>query len=125
MRYLIDTQVFIWLMEDSKKVSPGIRTLLQDPSINVFISIASIWEIVIKQAKGRLKTPKDIERTIHAVGFNVLPIEVSHVLGLKRLPDHHKDPFDRILIAQAKIEDLTLITSDQKIWKYKLKLVKA
>ena len=125
MRYLIDTQIFIWLMEDSKKVPPEIRTLLQDSSINVFISIASIWEIVIKQAKGRLKTPEDIEISINKVGFKVLPIEVYHVLGLRRLPDYHRDPFDRILTAQALAEDLTLITSDKKIWKYNLKLIKA
>ena len=125
MRYLIDTQIFIWLMEDSKKVPPEIRTLLQDSSINVFISIANIWEIVIKQAKGRLKTPEDIEISINKVGFKVLPIEVYHVLGLRRLPDYHRDPFDRILTAQALAEDLTLITSDKKIWKYNLKLIKA
>ena len=112
-------------MEDSKKVPPEIRTLLQDSSINVFISIASIWEIVIKQAKGRLKTPEDIEISINKVGFKVLPIEVYHVLGLRRLPDYHRDPFDRILTAQALAEDLTLITSDKKIWKYNLKLIKA
>lgn len=125
MRYLIDTQVFIWLMEDNRKVSPEIRTLLQDPSINVFISIASIWEIVIKQAKGRLKIPKDIEKSIDELEFRVLPIEIFHVLGLRKLPNYHKDPFDRILISQAKVEKLTLISSDKKIWQYDLPLIKA
>ena len=125
MRYLIDTHVFIWLMENSKKISPEIKTFLQDPSIDVLISIVSIWEIVIKQAKGLLKSPKDIEGSISEAGFKVLPLEVSHVLKLKRLPDYHQDPFDRILIAQALAENLTLITADPKIWKYKLKLLKA
>ena len=134
MSYLIDTHIFIWLMENSKKVSPRIKTLLSSPSINVFISIVSIWEIVIKQTKGQLKTPKNIEESIHKAGFKILPIEISHVLGLKELPLHHKDPYDRMLISQAQAESLTLITSDVKIWKYeqvstgshkKLSLIKA
>lgn len=125
MSYLIDTHIFIWLMENNKKVSPKIKTLLQNPSANVFISIASIWEMVIKQTKGQLKIPKDIEGGIESSGFVILPIEISHVLETGKLPLHHKDPFDRILISQVLVEDLTLITADPKIWKYKLPLLKA
>lgn len=124
MSYLVDTHIFIWLMENNKKVSPRIKTLLQDPRANVFISIASIWEMVIKQTKGQLKIPKDIEGGIENSGLMILPIEISHVLETGKLPLHHKDPFDRILISQALIENLTLITADQKIWKYHLPLIK-
>lgn len=126
MSYLVDTQIFIWLMEDSKKLPAKIKTLLQDPN-DVFISIASVWEIVIKQTKGSLKTPADIEGGIKEAGLKLLGIEISHILGLKNLPlyKNHKDPFDRILISQTKIENLTLITSDPKIWQYKISVVKA
>lgn len=125
MSYLIDTHIFIWLMENNKKVSPQIKVLLRSPSVNVFISIASIWEIVIKQTKGQLKTPKDIEGGIESSGFTILPIEISHVLETGKLSNCHNDPFDRILIAQAKVENLTLITADPKIWKYKTPIIKA
>lgn len=110
-------------MENNKKVSPQVKTLLQDPGADVFISIASIWEMVIKQTKGQLKIPKGIEGGIESSGLMILPIEISHVLKTGKLPRYHNDPFDRILISQALVENLTLITSDKKIWKYHLKLI--
>ena len=87
--------------------------------------MASIWEIVIKRAKGRLKLPKNIEEGINEASFKVLPIEITHAIEVGNLPSHHNDPFDRILISQAKVENLTLVTSDPKIWKYKVNLIKA
>lgn len=125
MSYLIDAHIFIWFMENNKKISPRIKTLLQNPSANVFISIASIWEMVIKQTKGQLKIPKDIEGGIESSGLLILPIEISHVMETGKLPLHHKDPFDRMLIAQALAENLTLVTTDPKIWQYNLPLIKA
>lgn len=124
--FLIDTEVFIWGMEVGKKLSPQIRSILEDPTQNIFISVVSVWEIVIKKAKGRLKTPENIEQSIQETGFKVIPIEISHVLGIEKLPiqPDHKDPFDRILISQAKVENLTLVTSDPKIWKYNIDILK-
>lgn len=123
--FLIDTQIFIWWMEKSKRLSKKSFDLLNDPQNQIFLSVASIWEIVIKKQKRRLKVPKDVKGGVEASAFNLLSIEVPHVLGVEKLPFYHKDPFDRILISQAKIEHLTLITADKKIWKYDLSLLKA
>lgn len=125
--FLIDTQIFIWGMEKSSSLSSEIKTLLQDPGNQIFLSVASVWEMVIKKSKGRLKTPKNIKESIKEAEFKLLPIEISHVLEVEKLPNYkdHKDPFDRILISQAKVENLTLITSDPQIWKYKISILKA
>jgi len=122
--FLLDTQIFIWWMEKGSRLSNGLFKLLNDPQNRIFLSVASVWEMVIKKGKKKLRTPKDIEGGVKASGFSTLPIEILHVLGVEKLPSYHKDPFDRILIAQAKIEILTLITSDQKIWKYNIDILK-
>lgn len=80
--------------------------------------------MVIKKGKKKLKAPKDIEGGIKASGFSILPIEFFHVLAVEKLPLYHKDPFDRVLVAQSQVENLTLITSDQKIWKYDIDILK-
>jgi len=123
--FLIDTQIFIWWMEKSKRLSEKSFDLLNDPQNKIFLSVASVWEIVIKKGRRKLEVPKDVRGGIEKSGFIPLPIEVFHVLGVEKLPHYHKDPFDRILISQAKVEDFTLITSDEKIWKYDLSLLKA
>lgn len=121
--YLLDTHIFIWAMEESKRLPKDIKSKISDPNNKVFISVATAWEIIIKRMKNKLKAPKDIPGGIKTAGFRVLPIEITHVLGVEGLPLYHQDPFDRILIAQAKIEKLTLITSDKKFKKYNLSLI--
>lgn len=116
--FLLDTHIFIWWMENDKKLSKEIISILSEPNDQVFLSVVSVWEIIIKQAKKRLKVPDDIEGGIHDSGFKLIPITLRHVLAVKKLPFYHKDPFDRMLIAQAKAENLNLITTDQKIKKY-------
>lgn len=124
--YLLDTSVFIWLMEKSPRLSQKLFDLLGNPKIQVSVSVASIWEIVIKRKKTPLRVPQDIIKGIKSVNFLILPIEAYHVMEIEKLPDYHKDPFDRMLVAQARTENLTLITSDKKIWrKYKVSLLKA
>lgn len=125
MRYLIDTHIFIWWMEGSNRLSRNIFNLLNNPQNKVFLSVASVWEVIIKKAKKKLKTPKDVEGGIKASGFIPISVEILHVLGIEKLPMYHDDPFDRIIISQAKVERLTLITADKKIWKYNLPLLKA
>lgn len=122
--FLLDTQIFIWWMEKSPRLSNELLKLLNDPQDQILLSVASVWEMVIKKGKKKLKTPKDIEGGIKASGFSILPIEISHVLAVEKLPLYHKDPFDRVLVAQAQAENLTLITSDQKIWKYSINILK-
>ncbi len=124
MGYLLDTQTFIWVMEGNRRLSQYLKDRISDPNNEIFVSVGSIWEIVIKKRKG-LKVPKDVLGGIKKSNFSLLSIEISHVLEVEKLADFHKDPFDRILIAQAKIENLTLITSDKKIWQYNIPLIKA
>lgn len=112
-------------MERNSQLSKNIFNLLNNPQNKIFLSAASIWEIIIKKAKKKLKTPKDVEGGIKASGFIPINIEMLHVLGIEKLPMYHNDPFDRIIISQAKIERLTLVTDDKKIWKYNLSLLKA
>ncbi|MEK7572212.1 MAG: type II toxin-antitoxin system VapC family toxin [Patescibacteria group bacterium] len=122
--FLIDTHIFIWWMENSKNLSSEIKQLLQDPQQKVFLSVVSIWEMLIKQSKNQLRLPKDMEEGVIESGYTILPIAFPHAIGLKDLPLLHTDPFDRMLIAQAKVEGLTLITADKKIWQYDLSLLK-
>ncbi len=125
MRYLLDTHVFIWAMENKKRLPESIKNEIINPDNTIFVSVATIWEIIIKSAKKKLKAPKDIKSDIASSNFQTISIDVEHVLEVKKLPLYHNDPFDRILIAQARTENLTLITSDEKIWKYELSLIKA
>lgn len=124
-RYLLDTQIFIWWMEKAAKLHQKIKAVLADPENQIFLSVGSVWEMMIKKAKKKLKLPKDVEAGITQSGFTLLPVELTHVLQLETLPNLHKDPFDRLLIAQALVEKLTLITSDEKMWKYQADILKA
>lgn len=124
-RFLIDTQIFIWWMENSERISKKLYDLLNNPHNEVFLSAASVWELVIKKGKKKLKGTVNIQEGIKASNFSILSIEIAHVLGVEKLPHIHKDPFDRILIAQSQVENVTLITSDEKIMKYKVSAIKA
>lgn len=122
MDYLLDTQVFIWWMEENKKLPASVKSIIDDPLNNIFLSVVTPWEIVIKIKAKKLKVPKNFAEFIMNGVFKVMPIQVAHVLGVEKLPSYHKDPFDRILISQATVENLTLVTSDQKFRKYNLSL---
>ena len=121
-RFLVDTHIFIWWMEGNKKLSRSLLPLLQDSNNQLFLSVVSIWEMILKQSKKKLVIPHNFEKGIEASGFILLPIEARHVLGIRALPSHHQDPFDRLLIAQAKTENLVFITDDAKIKKYNIKI---
>jgi PIN domain nuclease of toxin-antitoxin system len=123
-RYLIDTNVFIRLKEKSPLLGGDIVELLSDFSIEVYVSVVGIWEIIIKRGKTPLKVPRDVVKSISDSGMSILPIEATHAIEVEKLPYHHKDPFDRMLIAQARVEGLTLMTFDRMFEKYKLNLVK-
>ncbi len=118
---LIDTQIFIWWMEKNNRLSAKIKFILEDPQEQIFLSLVSIWEIVIKKSIKKLKTPADVEGGIEKSGLEVMPIDLSHVLHLEYLPLHHKDPFDRLLISQAQVEKVTIITADPLFRRYDVK----
>jgi len=125
MKVLIDTHVLLWGIEDAAKVSDRVRTLL--PSADVWISVASLWEIMTKVQIGKLILPTPVGDylavKLRMNGVSVLPLTFAHVRQLEGLPLHHRDPFDRILIAQSLEENLPLVTADQQFEKYAVKLI--
>jgi PIN domain nuclease of toxin-antitoxin system len=122
MKLLLDTHIFIWLVEGSENLSQIARSAIEDESNRLHLSIVSLWEITIKISldKLQLKIPLEevIENFILPSSIEILPIHLSHLLVLQNLPPHHRDPFDRLLISQAKSESLTLVSADNSFSQY-------
>lgn len=116
--YLLDTQAFLWWLGDEGQLGTKARAAIGAAENEVLVSAATTWEIAIKRHNGKLEAPGDIESWIAASGFSELAIEVGHSVRAGELPDHHRDPFDRMLVAQAQLEELIVITSDPDIAKY-------
>src|SRR3989344_767655 len=123
MKYLLDTHVFIWWLEADQRLSQNLKRIIDNPNNIKFVSVATFWEIIIKVHTKKLFLKTPVKNILKNFEFETLEINLKHVLGLEKLPDYHKDPFDRMLIAQAKAEDCILITNDPKIQKYKVKIV--
>lgn len=120
VRILLDTHVFIWAVTDSRRLSKDARNTISEAT-EVFVSAASIWEIAIKSAIGKITAdPEEMARAIVASGFVELPIAAAHAAQVARLPllNNHKDPFDRLLVAQSIVEPLVLLTADPKVAAY-------
>jgi PIN domain nuclease of toxin-antitoxin system len=124
MSLLLDTQVVLWWLADAPALSDEIKARL-DHDPDVCVSPASIWEVAIKQAIGKLKEPADLPERIRDSGFKEIPITSVHALAAGRLPLIHRDPFDRMLVAQAQCEDLTLVTRDANCQKYDISVLLA
>jgi PIN domain nuclease of toxin-antitoxin system len=122
---LLDTHALIWALGEPAKLTLASRTAIEDPTNEIFVSAASLWEIAIKAGDGKLQVPDDLERAIFAVGFQPLEIRFPHVHRLRSLPLHHRDPFDRILVAQAQHEDLAVVTRDSRIPAYGVRAIEA
>ena len=119
MRLLVDTHALIWLIEQDARLPPTVLDAVLDPDTDVFVSIASFWELSIKRGAGKLRfSDTDLNRSIAGAEFIELPIYRSHALAVSYLPPHHRDPFDRLLVAQAMIERLTLVTDDRQLAAY-------
>ena len=121
MKLLIDTQLLIWTAHQSKKLPKPARLLMQEPKNELFFSSASLWEITVKQGLGREDFRVDarlLRRGLLDNGYTELPITSEHAVNVDQLPSVHKDPFDRILIAQAMVEGITLLTNDRKLADY-------
>ena len=114
MRYLVDTHALLWARSAPDRLSPQTLALFEDPDSALFVSIASLWECAIKSTIGKLVVPADFYRSI-AEDYEILGIEVAHIEAYASLPLHHRDPFDRLLVAQAQLADLTVITRDRYI----------
>ncbi|MFF2540111.1 type II toxin-antitoxin system VapC family toxin [Streptomyces cyaneofuscatus] len=117
MRLLLDTHVILWWLGDSDELSDQVKDLL-DTEPSVHLSAVSAWEIAIKQSLGKLDGPDDLAERVRDSQFTALPITAGHGVRAGRLPALHRDPFDRILIAQAQIEGMTIVTRDQRIPQY-------
>ena len=115
MKLLLDTHAFLWWDSDPVRLSPGALEACQDPTNVMILSVASIWEMQIKMQLGKLKLSVTLETTTasqrQANSLEVLPITMAHVLALNELPSAHKDPFDRLLVAQANTEGATLVSN--------------
>ncbi|MEN9849285.1 MAG: hypothetical protein RL368_2025 [Pseudomonadota bacterium] len=126
MNILLDTHAFLWLRSNPEKVPEKLLAVYYDLNNTVFLSVASIWEMQIKHQLGKLelKLPLDvlIEEQCRNNALKILPIEISHIFALANLPFHHKDPFDRLIITQAKLENLKLASADTVFRQYEIDL---
>ncbi len=118
MNLLLDTNILIWLYEESPVLKAETRAIVTSRANQVTVSIASIWEMSIKQASGKLKIPDNLLALLELNNMQLLPIDVEHAFAVGSLPPLHGDPFDRMLVAQAMLEDLTIMTHDKKITAY-------
>lgn len=129
MRLLLDTHAFLWAASDPAQLDPGAREAVQDAANEVFVSAAAAWEIAIKIALKKLSIPGDpgvwFLARVGSLGFGHLDVTASHALAVNSLPDIHNDPFDRIMIAQAQVEGLTLVTRDPRTKKYPVRVLPA
>jgi PIN domain nuclease of toxin-antitoxin system len=127
MKALLDTNAFLWWLGKKDRLTAQAYEIIQDPENEMFLSVACVWEIIIKMRSGKLTLPDSpelyIPSRIDHYGFQLLPIEIRHVLQLWTLAEHHRDPFDRILVAQSQVEQLPIITSDQTIPKYPVQVI--
>lgn len=122
MKLLLDTHVFLWWQEDSKKLRADARRAIAGAD-RVWVSAASAWEVAIKVALGKLKIPGPFTEAVEQSQFSALPIEFEHAALVGRLPHHHADPFDRMLIAQAIVEGATVVTHDARFEAYAVPLL--
>jgi PIN domain nuclease of toxin-antitoxin system len=117
VKLLLDTHILIWALE-GRTLLPEASARIANRSSTVYVSAASAWEIAIKRALGKLRAPDDLEEQVRRARFVPLPVTIAHGLAVGTLPDLHADPFDRLLVAQARVEGLTLVTRDARLHAY-------
>jgi PIN domain nuclease of toxin-antitoxin system len=126
VRLLVDTQAWLWMLSEPDRLSRRARRLVQRSDSELFLSAASAWEIAIKWGLGKLTLPGDpaeyVPSRMERSGVIPLPIKHAHVVQVARLPSHHRDPFDRVLVAQASLEEMTLLTGDRQLEPYGIRI---
>lgn len=127
MKLLLDTHTFLWLVEGSSNLSRAAQAALTDPAHELFLSAASIWELAIKTSNRKLALSDPLDAFVGkwsaTYQLALLPIDTPHALAVARLPDHHRDPFDRMLIAQALVERMSLVSGDAKLTPYSAPII--
>lgn len=126
MDLLLDTHAVVWYITGDSKLPVPLRKRIEDSSNNCFVSMASLWEMAIKNAIGKLELHADLAvvlKIIKMSGIAVLPVKTRHVLSISRLPLHHNDPFDRMIISQCQVEKLTMVSCDKQFQHYDIPLV--
>lgn len=118
MKVLLDTPILVWWLADAKELVAEARAVIGAPTNVVFVSAVSVWELRIKEALGKVKLPADFAEVLEAQPFEWLAMTMTHAHALKQLPMHHRDPFDRMLITQARSDGLTLLTHDEVVGAY-------
>lgn len=125
MKLLLDTHVFLWIATDDGRLPRDLKTILREPSNDVYLSVASSWEIAVKARSGKLALPMPVWAFIlesrERLGIQTLSIQESAVAHVAKLPDIHRDPFDRMLVCQAIQHELTIVTSDTHVQRYPVK----
>ena len=125
MHLLLDTHTLIWWLAKNPTLSNTAKDAIANPDNIVFVSAASAWEITIKKSLGKLQAPDDLRQQLEKQRFTPLAIDIDHALAIKQLPHHHKDPFDRILIAQAIHERLTIVSRDRIFKSYDVAIIES
>jgi PIN domain nuclease of toxin-antitoxin system len=119
---LLDTHAVLWFVAgDRRRIGPSLQARIEADATTV--SVASLWEIAIKAALGRLEAPTDLPERIEQLGFELLPVAADHAWRVRHLPFHHRDPFDRLLIAQAQVERMPIVTADGSFDDYEVEVV--
>jgi len=129
MKVLLDTHIWLWMWGEPERIRNDARTLIEDPTTELAVSAVSAWEIATKHTAGRLKLPTPAEAWLadprHLRDVTELPITLAHATRAGTLPPHHRDPFDRMLVAQAQLESLALVTADPRLSRYDVEVLPA
>ena len=118
LKFILDTHLLLWWLAGDDAISAGASALIGDPENTIFVSAVSLWEIWLKESLGKLRLPPDFETILAAQAFESLPLTAAQTRQVARLPWHHRDPFDRMLVAQAGTERLQLLTADRTLAAY-------
>jgi PIN domain nuclease of toxin-antitoxin system len=125
LRLLLDTHTLLWTLKEPERLTARSATAIAAEDSRVFVSVVSPWELAIAEARGRLSTPDDLEAHLERNRFELLPVKLRHIDLIRAMAHHHRDPFDRMLIAQAQVEGLTLVTSDKEMRRYPVSIFPA
>jgi PIN domain nuclease of toxin-antitoxin system len=125
VRLLLDSHVVLWSLQSPERLPTQVVAVITDPVNSVDVSVASLWELAIKQSIGKLTVDGDLREHLNLQSFSELPVLGEHAVAVRDLPPHHRDPFDRLLIAQARCEGFTIVTSDRVFAAYDVPILPA